>query len=95
LLFSKKSDQLKFEIVNSLKRGVTILKGKGGYSDDDQEILLCVLTRLEIAKMNRIVESIDPKTFKIVFPISDAKGGYVKKLLHEKTISESHPTSGK
>lgn len=90
LIFSKKSDQLKFEIVNSLKRGVTILKGKGGYSDEDQEILLCVLTRLEIAKLNRIVDAVDPRTFKIVFPISDAKGGYVKKLIHEKAIAESH-----
>lgn len=93
LLISKRADRLKFEIVNSLKRGVTIIKGKGGYSDDDQEILLCVLTRLEIAKMNRIVDVIDPKTFKIVFPISDAKGGYVKKLLHEKAISENPATS--
>ena len=94
LIFSKRSDQIKYEIVNSLKRGVTILKGKGGYSDDEQEILLCILTRLEISKMNRIIESIDPRSFRIVFPISDSKGGYVKKILHEKAIAET-PREGK
>ena len=36
-----------------LGRGVTVYKGDGGLSGDEQEILYCVVTRLEIGKVKR------------------------------------------
>jgi uncharacterized membrane-anchored protein YitT (DUF2179 family) len=58
---------------------VTIYKGRGGFSDTEQDILYCVVTRLEIGKVRNIVEEIDQTAFVVVQSISDAGGGLVKK----------------
>jgi uncharacterized membrane-anchored protein YitT (DUF2179 family) len=86
LIFSSQSPQIRMDLVNRLERGVTLLKAKGGYSDRDQEVLFCVLSRLEISTMRRMVEEIDGGAFVVVFPISDARGGTIRKVLHEKKI---------
>jgi|GEM_PF-270218 len=94
MIMSGKSQQIRFAVVNNLQRGVTIIKSRGGYSEKDQEVLLCVLTRLEISNLRKLITEIDEQAFVIVFPISDVRGGLVKKVLYEKAIGgENHTTS--
>ena len=45
----------------------------------DQDILFCVVTRLEIGKVRSIVQEIDESAFLIVYPLADAAGGVLKK----------------
>ncbi len=85
-VISNQSHQIRFSLVNELGRGATIIKSRGGYSERDQEILFCVLTRLEISSMRRLIEKSDKTAFVVVFPISDVQGGMVKKILFEKHI---------
>jgi uncharacterized membrane-anchored protein YitT (DUF2179 family) len=66
-------------ILGDLGRGVTIYKGRGGFSEADQDILFCVVTRLEIAKVRKIVDEIDDSAFVVIQAISDAGGGLIKK----------------
>ena len=40
-------------------RGVTVYRGYGGLTGAEQEILYCVVTRLEIGKVKTIVQAID------------------------------------
>jgi len=47
----------------------------------EQDILFCVVTRLEIAKVRKIVEELDVDAFVAVHAISDASGGVVKKRM--------------
>ncbi|HOY65978.1 MAG TPA: YitT family protein [Candidatus Ozemobacteraceae bacterium] len=86
MIMSGKSQQLRFNIVNNLGRGVTIIKSRGGYSEKDQEVLLCVVTRLEISNLRKLIDEIDENAFVLVFPISDVRGGLVKKVLYEKSL---------
>jgi len=81
MIISNFSSQIRYKIVNELGRGVTVLKGKGGFSEKDKEIVLCVVTRLEIRKIKEIAQGTDENCFFIVFPISDASGGVIKKFL--------------
>jgi uncharacterized membrane-anchored protein YitT (DUF2179 family) len=62
-----------------LGRGVTYLKGEGGYTGDDKNVVFCVITRLEQAKLKSIVEEIDPTAFLAIGNIHDIKGGRFKK----------------
>jgi uncharacterized membrane-anchored protein YitT (DUF2179 family) len=62
-----------------LERGVTIYKGYGGMTGAEQEILYCVVTRLEIGKIKSIARSIDPNAFVVSHPLADAEGGFVKR----------------
>jgi len=66
-------------IVARLGRSVTYLKGEGGYSGDDKNVVFCIITRLEEAKLKLIVEEVDPSAFLAVGNIHDVRGGQFKK----------------
>ncbi|MDR7856564.1 YitT family protein [Tissierella sp.] len=57
-----------------LDRGVTLLKGKGMYSKEDKEVLLCVVPRSQFARVKEIVKEIDPKAFVMVSEMYEALG---------------------
>ncbi len=76
---SARSEEIRAALLNCLGRGVTIYKGRGGLTETDQDILFCVVTRLELGKARKIVEEIDDAAFIVVHPISDASGGLIKK----------------
>jgi uncharacterized membrane-anchored protein YitT (DUF2179 family) len=65
-------------ILSELGRGVTIFKAKGGYSDSDAEVLLCIVTRLEVTRLELIIQRNDPTAFIVTLPVLDTKGGVVK-----------------
>lgn len=62
-----------------LGRGVTVYKGRGGLTDIEQDILFCVVTRLEIGNVKRLAKEIDQEAFIVVHPLADAEGGVIKK----------------
>ncbi len=78
-IISTGSDAIRLAIIESLNRGVTVYKGRGGMSGIDQDILFCVVTRLEIGKVKRIVRDIDESAFLVVHPLADVEGGVKKK----------------
>jgi uncharacterized membrane-anchored protein YitT (DUF2179 family) len=65
-------------ITRDLGRGVTIYRGYGGMSGAEQQILYCVVTRLEIGSVKAIVRELDPKAFVVYHGLSAAEGGVVK-----------------
>ena len=64
-------------ILEEMGRGVTVYRASGGKTGDDREILYCVVTRLEIGRVMRIVESFDRGAFVVQHPLSDVRGGVV------------------
>ena len=82
LIFSQNNEKIREAILNGLGRGVTIFKGRGGYSSADQDILFCVLTRLEVIKAKAIVNEIDRNAFLVLQQINDVQGGIVKRAGH-------------
>lgn len=83
-IISEKSDSVRKAIINKLGRGVTIYKGKGGFGkrggiEYDMDIIFTVITRLEVSKLNYIVNLIDEKAFIVQHSIKDTIGGMIKK----------------
>jgi uncharacterized membrane-anchored protein YitT (DUF2179 family) len=78
-IMSARSAIIRERIVSELQRGVTVYKGYGGMTGVEQEILYCVVTRLEIGKVKSIVREIDPHAFVVSHPLSGAEGGVVKR----------------
>ena len=83
-IISLKNDEVKEAIINRLHRGVTVYRGHGGLgskgvSNDEQEILYCVVTRLEIGNIKNVVREIDPTAFITTHSLSDVEGGLIKK----------------
>jgi uncharacterized membrane-anchored protein YitT (DUF2179 family) len=77
-IISELNAAIRQRITRDLGRGVTVFKGEGGMSGAEQDILYCVVTRLEISKVKSIARDVDPKVFVIFHPLSGAEGGVVK-----------------
>jgi uncharacterized membrane-anchored protein YitT (DUF2179 family) len=83
IIISEKSEDIRRAIIQVLSRGVTVYKGRGGRSDAEQDILYCVVTRLEIGKVKSLVREMDETAFILTHPLSDAEGGIIKRtVLH-------------
>ena len=78
LVVSQKSEDVRDAILSEIGRGVTILSGKGGYTKADQEVLFCVVTRLEITRFEAVVRAQDDAAFLVILPVLEAIGGVVK-----------------
>ena len=50
-------------LANSLK---TLLEGKGGWSGQEKEVLLCAFKQRQIVELKALVKGIDPDAFLIV-----------------------------
>jgi uncharacterized membrane-anchored protein YitT (DUF2179 family) len=79
-IISEKHEEIRQAIVRYLERGVTVYKGRGGKSDTEQDILYCVVTRLEIGRVKTAAREHDPNAFIVVQPLADAEGGVLKRL---------------
>lgn len=78
-IVSTRSEEIRHAITHGLRRSVTVFKGRGGVSDMEQDILYCVITRLEIGSVKSIVKEIDDSAFMVTQSLADAEGGVLKK----------------
>jgi uncharacterized membrane-anchored protein YitT (DUF2179 family) len=82
-IVSEHSDAIRHMIIEEMGRGVTVYSGKKGYgkrgeSMSENDILFTVVTRLEVGKLQGIIQSIDDSAFIIQHSINDIRGGMVK-----------------
>jgi uncharacterized membrane-anchored protein YitT (DUF2179 family) len=81
-IVSAQSTAIRERITGELERGVTVYRGYGGLSGVEQDILFCVVTRLEIGRVKAIVRAADPGAFVVSHPLADAEGGVLKRAAH-------------
>jgi uncharacterized membrane-anchored protein YitT (DUF2179 family) len=88
IIVSARSEEIKDTIIDQLHRGVTVLKGSGGMGSkgvvsEEQSILYCVVTRLEIGTIKQVAAEIDPAAFITTHSLNDVEGGLIKRpVLH-------------
>lgn len=63
LIVTSKPTELAEAINEKLNRGVTYLKGQGFYSQQDLQIVYCVVSRNEMQQMKKIINNVDPFAF--------------------------------
>jgi uncharacterized membrane-anchored protein YitT (DUF2179 family) len=80
-IVSDRHAELREAITGQLGRGVTVLKGEGGVRGATRDVLLCVVTRLEIGKVKGIVRGLDRTAFVVTHALSDAEGGVVRRTV--------------
>lgn len=77
-VISDRSQQIAAEIMKSLKRGVTGVSAQGMYTGDERTMLMCIVKRFELQKLERIVEWVDPAAFIILTQAHQVTGeGFV------------------
>ncbi|MBS1511556.1 MAG: YitT family protein [Bacteroidetes bacterium] len=86
-IVSAQSEKIRQMIINSMGRGVTVYKGRGGFGKHGEkteiDIVYTVLTRLELNKLHTELEKIDADAFVVMSPVKDTKGGMIKKRAYK------------
>lgn len=64
-VISDKSEEIANEVIEKMKRGVTGIYTRGMYENENRTMLMCVVKRFELQKLERIVSENDKKAFLI------------------------------
>lgn len=83
-IVSRNATDVKQAIIEKLGRGVTVYNSESGYGKtgvnyNENKILFCVVTRLEVTRLLLEIEKIDEDAFVVQHSIKDTKGGMIKK----------------
>ena len=68
------SEPLRQYIINDMERGGTYIKASGMYSKDEKEMIFLVVSRREVAQVQRKIREIDPTIFLVVTDAYDTYG---------------------
>ena len=74
LIISAKQDEIIRRIHSEMDRGCTRLEATGTYEGRKNGALLCVVSRMEAAKLKKIVSEVDPRAFVTVCDVHEALG---------------------
>jgi uncharacterized membrane-anchored protein YitT (DUF2179 family) len=80
LIMCSKPDELSKIITHELGLGLTFLKGKGGYSGEDRDILFIIVERLDLAELKEIVLTEDPHAFMAIENLHEVAYGQTARL---------------
>lgn len=80
LIISDYYDKIKEMIYKELDRGITFIKGVGGYTNKDKKIILVTISRSEVGILKNYLHEIDQNAFVVIFPNSEALGYGFKKI---------------
>ncbi|WP_299431410.1 YitT family protein [uncultured Aquimarina sp.] len=90
MIVSKKYDQVKEAITSKLGSGMTVFNGVHGYGNQGKiqnfEVIHTIINRIEIGKVNKIIDQIDPNAFVIEYDVNHIKGGILRRYLSKKKI---------
>jgi uncharacterized membrane-anchored protein YitT (DUF2179 family) len=66
--------------MQEIGRGVTSLEGKGLYTNSKKDVLMCVVNRVQVAKLKKVVYEIDEKAFMMVTTVHEVLGEGFKEI---------------
>ncbi len=82
-IVSDKAEEVSDKILTEMDRGVTLFSAKGGYSRQDKNVLLCVITRFEVSKLKSVVHETDPRAFVIIHDVHEVLGEGFSYYIHD------------
>ena len=74
MILSRKYAEIADAVTHELKRGVTVLEGKGWYSKQESHVLMVITRKTDLNLMLRYIKTIDPKAFLSVSSVNGVYG---------------------
>ena len=74
LIITNKPEELKKAILYDLGRGVTVVKGEGGYTGEPKDILMVVVSRKQVETLRSLIAQVDREAFYIVEDVAMTVG---------------------
>jgi uncharacterized membrane-anchored protein YitT (DUF2179 family) len=79
MIITEHGDEIAERIIKEIRRGVTVIRGQGGYTKGNKEVLLCVVALTELVRIKRLVTELDPQAFVVVNDAKEVLGkGFAK-----------------
>lgn len=74
MIITNFQEEVQDAILHKLDRGVTRVPGFGGYTNDQRQILFCVIDQTEFTKLKQLVKEIDISAFVVVMDANEVLG---------------------
>jgi len=82
-------------IIEQLERGVTILRGEGGYTGAERIVLMTTVGRRQLVALRQAVSAADPDAFMVINPSHEVLGEGFKPLTRTPKGSGDSPESSR
>lgn len=80
IIVTSRGDEVNARLLQELDRGVTRVASRGGYSDSENETLICAVSARQMSRLKEIVALADPGAFVIFTEVHDIMGDGFKML---------------
>lgn len=74
LIISSQWNEIAQRVLEQVRRGVTILRGQGAFSGQEEQVLYTVITFRDLARTKRIIRQVDPGAFVVVTDTLEVMG---------------------
>nr|WP_255695446.1 YitT family protein [Salinicoccus sp. ID82-1] len=75
-IISDHPDRLGKMINSEIRRGVTIMNGRGFYTQEDKDILYVIINKSQLTRLKRLIRRYDEKAFVVVHDVNSVLGNY-------------------
>ncbi len=83
IIITQEHEKVTQMVLEEMERGVTILSGKGGFTNEERPVLYCVITRSEVNQLKELVREIDPKALMVIGSAHEALGEGFRALIQK------------
>lgn len=73
-IISDQSTEIRHLVTEKMTRGVTIMDGRGSYTEKRKEILYVVINKTELTRLKKIISKVDENAFVVVHDVRDVLG---------------------
>lgn len=80
LIITASAEEVTRGLLQELGRGVTRITGRGGYTGEEREVLLCAISRPQVARLKALIHELDPAAFVIIGTAGEVRGEGFKEL---------------
>ena len=62
-IITNKGEELEKELLNHFRRGITVLNGRGSFTNNEKSVLYMVVTRYELNEIKDLIGKVDSNAF--------------------------------
>ena len=78
-IITNETEKVRQGILEHIDRGLTIVEAVGGYTNENRQMIICVMSSAEVNKMRGIIKELDEHAFMFVTRTSEVSGvGFTK-----------------
>ncbi len=80
MVISDSNEEIGRRVMGELERGATFFQARGAYSNEEKDVLMCIVKRNQFGKVKKIIKEIDPDAFVIVTEAGEVIGDGFKSI---------------